>query len=558
MARHAVPATVPLGSETGKAAHAGMQAGIVAAVLSLACLALLLTAPTDGNFWWQDAPRHALNGVFVRDFVAAHPFQDPVHWAIDYYFRRPSLTILFYPPMFYGVEALAFTLFGVSNFVAQCTVTLFLLLLAGSAYVLSRSVLPRWSALGAALLVIGAPETAFWGRQVMLEVPAYALILTSACFLAFYVKHGQPRAVYLAAGFLLAGIYTKYNAGFAAPALALYFFVAKGRAAWRDRHALIAAALAVVGLVPAIAIMTKFGAYNLESVSGLQGTIPLDSLGAWLFYIEALPSQLGALTVLLAAGGLVIMCRRFMRGPDRLSHALLLAWLAVGYLFFTLISLKDQRHTILVLLPLAIAAPLFLLAVLPRRVGEMAGLALGAGTLAYTLVFCPVMRVDGYKQIAEYLAAKVPHDGAVAYFGYRDANLVFDLSAIPGRPDISVVRIDKLLLSVPAGERRRGVKQVDYSEADIAAMVRNLGVSYVVLQPGFWSDLQVMARFDAVAHTADYRKVAHFGLSGDLSSQDGTEGIDILEPTYPMVERAARIRIDMPLAGQRFEGPAHQ
>jgi hypothetical protein len=121
-----------------------------------------------------------------------------------------------------------------------------------------------------------------------------------------------------------------------------------------------------------------------------------------------------------------------------------------------------------------------------------------------------------------------------------------------------VIRIDQLLLSVPAGERRRGVKQASDDEADIAAMVRGLGVSYVVVQPGFWSDLQVMARFEAVMHTPDYRKVAHFDLSGTLSSQDGTQGIDILEPTYPMVAQPRRISIDMPLAGQRFEGTVHQ
>src|ERR1700722_9325143 len=33
----------------------------VVGVLFLGCLALLLTAPTGGDFWWNDAPRHALN-----------------------------------------------------------------------------------------------------------------------------------------------------------------------------------------------------------------------------------------------------------------------------------------------------------------------------------------------------------------------------------------------------------------------------------------------------------------------------------------------------------------
>jgi hypothetical protein len=283
----------------------------------------------------------------------------------------------------------------------------------------------------------------------------------------------------------------------------------------------------------------------------------LDSLACWLFYLKTLPGQLGWLTVLLGVAGLILVVKRTVAGKDRWAYALLLAWLAVGYLFFTLISVKEPRHSIMVLLPLTIAAPLFLVAVLPKPLGEPAGLALGIGTLLYTLTFCPVPRVEGYQDIASYLSKNVPHNGVVLYSGYRDANLIFDLATIASRSDITIIRADKLLLSVPAGERRRGITQSADDEARIAQTLRDLGASYLVVQPGFWSDLAVMGRFDTVVNGPDYGKAAHFGLSGDLSTQDGTQGIDILRPTYPVVPHAGRISIDMPLAGQRFEGTTH-
>ena len=62
-----------------------------------------------------------------------------------------------------------------------------------------------------------------------------------------------------------------------------------------------------------------------------------------------------------------------------------------------------------------------------------------------------------------------------------------------------------------------------------------------------------MRRFDNVINGPDYVKAGHFALTGDLSTQDGTRGIDILRPTYPVAPAAGRISIDMPLAGQRFE-----
>ena len=54
------------------------------ALFLVATLLLFVTAPHDGEFWWSDAPRHALNGAFVKDLVAAHPWHDPAGWAMQY------------------------------------------------------------------------------------------------------------------------------------------------------------------------------------------------------------------------------------------------------------------------------------------------------------------------------------------------------------------------------------------------------------------------------------------------------------------------------------------
>src|SRR3954447_13246250 len=132
----------------------------VAAILVAATAMMLATSPVGGDFWWQDAPRHALNGAFVLDFVANLPWRDPVAWAEHYYIRYPSLTILFYPPLFYAVEAVFFAVLGVSHFAAPCAVSPFVLLLGIACYRLARLYLPRWSALGVGLLIMGAPEVA--------------------------------------------------------------------------------------------------------------------------------------------------------------------------------------------------------------------------------------------------------------------------------------------------------------------------------------------------------------------------------------------------------------
>jgi hypothetical protein len=174
------------------------------------------------------------------------------------------------------------------------------------------------------------PVTALLGRKVEIAVGEGGLLPRAA----------PPAA--RAALLLLAAIYMKYNAAFVIPALVAAFIVAKGKAALRDWHAFLAARLVVIGLLPAAFILLKIGARNLQSVSGIQGVPPLGSLDCWLFYIKSLPDPLGDLTVCLAVGGLALIMWRFVRGQDRWLYGLLLSWLTVGYLAFTLISLEEN------------------------------------------------------------------------------------------------------------------------------------------------------------------------------------------------------------------------
>ena len=66
---------------------------------------MYFSLPKQGDIWWPDASRNALNGAFVLDFLRAAPFGHPIEFAYDYYRQYPGLTILFYPPLFYVVMA---------------------------------------------------------------------------------------------------------------------------------------------------------------------------------------------------------------------------------------------------------------------------------------------------------------------------------------------------------------------------------------------------------------------------------------------------------------------
>lgn len=529
-----------------------LQGAVVAIILVLACAALLLTAPVVGDFWWSDAPRHALNGAFVEDFVAAFPWRNPVGWAYEYYIQYPALSILFYPPLFYVIEAVVYALLGVSHFAAQVSVTLFVFVLAVAGYGISRFLLPQWSALGASLLLIGAPETAFWGRQVLLDVPAYAALAASVFFFVRYLRDARGRDVYFSALCMLAAVYIKLNTVFILPVLVTVFLLAKRKAALRDRAAIGAAVLGAVGLVPALLLTWRFGMVNVQSVVGRAGDLPRDSIQAWLFYLKDIPHQLGYVPAILGVCGIGLVALRRVPPREGWFACLLLGWLGFGYVFFSMIGVREPRHILMILFPLVLGAILALHWLLPPRLAQGAALVLGGAVFVHSLLLYPPPVVSGYAAVADYVAVHAAKNAVVLFSGYRDGNFVFDMRTHEERRDISTLRADKLLLRI-AIERIRGMGQADYTQDEIAKMLRDLGVDLVIYQPGFWEDLREMSRLAAVIQSPAFARVASFGITGKLGSNDADQ-IEIYRPTHPVEGVRRSLQLDLPIIRQKVEG----
>jgi hypothetical protein len=527
-----------------------IEQALVVLIFIAANVALFASAPKSGDFWWSDAPRHALNGAFVKDFIAAAPWHDPRHWAIDYYLKYPALTILFYPPLFYFFLAAAYAVFGVSQAAAQAVVSLFTALLGAATYGIVRTRFPRWSALGAGLLVIGAPETAFWARQIMLDVPAYAVLVTGVFFYLRYLRAEQPRDLYCAVVMTLAAIYIYLPSAFLVPVLVVALVAIKGLPALRRHPVLIAGMLGILGIIPAVLLTFKFGMINVQSVTGRPDDLSRASLAAWLFYAEQMPHYLGWVGVALAVCGIALVLRRRTAPLEPWLAWFLLAWFAFGYLFFSSIDVREPRHGMMMAFPLMIFAVLALHRVLPRPTAPAATAALGIATFGYSLLFYPAPAIEGYAAVADYVAQHAPKNAVVLFSGYRDGNFIFDMRT-EKRRDISIIRADKLLLRI-AVERARGVGQANLDDQQIAQQLRAYGISLVVAQPHFWNDLREMARLSAVLHSANFERVARFPITG--ATRRGEKEIDVYKPTYPVAQTRRTLKLDMPIIGRTFHG----
>ena len=81
----------------------------------------------NNGLWYGDAPRHAANGIFWKDFLLSLSFE-PKSYALSYFARYPVIAPTLYPPLFYLLEAVSFEIFEPSPYIAKNLVLVFLLI----------------------------------------------------------------------------------------------------------------------------------------------------------------------------------------------------------------------------------------------------------------------------------------------------------------------------------------------------------------------------------------------------------------------------------------------
>ena len=494
-----------------------------AALLVSFAFLMFMTSPTNGDFAWSDAPRHALNGVFLRDFLIAMPWQDPKQYAMDYYLRYPALTILFYPPLFSVFLAGSYAIFGFSHAVAQGTVAFFHLTLGLAVYMLARRWMSHGYAIAAALLLAGAPEIAFWGRQVMLDIPAYTwLALTAVAFLR-YLDRGENRYLWLTMILFAAALYTKQTSLFAAFAFTAGIIASHGLRALRNRQLWAAGAVLLVLMVPLLVLQLKFGQVNTASVLGGQGIDESRlSVAKWTYYARQLPHQLGWPTVILSVIYLVGATLKPQWRLPRAHMIFLATWFAAGYLVFSFITLHEPRHDLMALLPLPILAVLAVKEIAGIRFRK-AGLAVAgltaAGVVAWSVMAYPVHWVSGYSEAADVVFKQAPRNSVVLFSGYRDGSFIFNIRA-GERPDLSVARADKFLVRVSI-MREHGIQDRNLNAGRIEELIKRHAIRYVVAETGFWDDLPSMGALNSLlGDTNRFRAVRRIETRADYPNPD--------------------------------------
>ncbi len=527
-------------------------------LLAFAVLLLFKTSPTQGDFWWSDAPRHAMDGVFYYDMARARPITHLKQWAIDYYLQYPAVTALTYPPLFALVEAAFFGLLGVSHVTAQLTVSAFFLATAYGAYFLSRRWVGHVTALSTVLAFVGTPIMALWGRQVMLEIPTFAFLLWGAYFFSRYLDSGKPRDLYMATALVLGAAYTKQPAIFIVPAylFTLYFVYRKGM--FRRMELWWSAVLFIVGIAPLVGFTWLWGQANVHQAAG-GGWVrpPRLSILTWEYVARyEWPRQLGWILLALA----VVYCvGAAFRKQWRLPKPALFffaAWILIGYVFFTLIAVSSSRYTIFLVFPLVFFAVLAIARGLPSKIAPCVALVFAVASFSYTLVTKPVPYVSGYRAAAHYVCSMAPPDSVVMFSGQRDGSFIFNVKSMPECKNLTVIRSDKLLLKVAIDRQLFGVQELGVTEDKFREMIERYGVRYVVVEPGFWNDLQSMQMLVRVLHQDQFKLLTTIPVVSNR--EHGDPQLEVYQNLGFSAQGKNPLKVELPVSGIAVEGKVGQ
>jgi dolichyl-phosphate-mannose-protein mannosyltransferase len=431
----------------------------------------------NNGLWYQgDSPRHAGNGVFWWDFLLHFPV-NPFTFALEYFARYPVIAPTIYPPVFYLLEGGAFSIFGISPFVAKGLVLVFVLVAAFYMVLWLRQAVHPEAGWGGVVLLL-QPGVITWSNAIMLNVPAMTLGLATLYHGRQLLDQPRSRQLYLVAVFGVLAILTYLPAAVIAFVLLAWIIVERCGAIFRQPRAWLVVGLAALALAPWTLITLKWAPIHVGMVSGsvFSTSLPVSEPWRWLSYLVGLPELFTYWVLALAAVGAVAglwSCRW------RREVKLALVWFIVCYVAYSSIAARELRYVLLLGPPLVFLSMVALVFGAERlaltfganiRRVELAGLGIfiGLHLLAATQVVVPAMR--GMEEIVAFLEGVAP-DQRVFYGGKFDGAFSFYTRAHDQNLTRSVT-LDSKLLYATAMDPSIGIVEMVASPHDVVEAFR--------------------------------------------------------------------------------------
>jgi hypothetical protein len=487
----------------------------------------------DGLWFQGDAPRHAVNGLFLWDYLAALP-ENPLDYAVRYYARYPVIAPLVYPPLFYLIEGAAFWLIAPSPYVAKSIVLAFAALAGLYTMAWTRRWAGSWAGWAGACIVL-LPGFVRYSNAVLLNVPATAFTIAGLYHLVVWLETGQQThrrwfGVLTAVAFL-----TYYPSAIALPVALVWILLSGG---WRRSRWLwlLPMTIAVLAVVMAVAL-PQYWDRNAPEIGRLW------RVSLWSFYWRQL---LALVSPMWIAFGLIGLLLGGIGSRRRESLWLALA-ISTVIVCLILLPAESDRYALMLVPMLVIAAFLGAgSAAVPERLRPVLPVALIA-TAGWSAATTRVQVVSGFEGVAAYVRQHGPDD-TVLYSGFHDGVFGFYLRAgDPGFRQRMVVA--QKVLARYEQDRLFVWRETPYvsTVADVVPLLeRSCGCRWIAVERGS-ADMTVSeSLLRQVLDGPDFERVTSFTIASRMTSR-----VDLYRFLHP-VEPAPAIDLVFPSFNRRI------
>jgi hypothetical protein len=477
-----------------------------------------VTAARNEDFWWADGASFALNGELIRDYLASGLGRNPMVFAQEWFRHYPALTISLYPPIFPLVEAVVFAIFGFSHPTALATVTMFAAVASFGIYRTVRTAVGVLPATAAGIMLLATPEVLRWSREIVMDVPAMALLLLAATALLHYQATKRTRTLLVAVLLTLAAIYTKQTAIFVVPAFAVSLLADDGWALARRKSTWQAVAGFVIGLLPLAVFTLLFATENFHIAFGAgTGQKGYDRLSvqALTAYARVLPEIVGIIPLVGSGAYLALLgVKGWHDNAERRLTVLMVSWFVIDYLLISVTADFETRYAVPLTVPPVVLSVLLLTRLLSPTLSGSVALVASVGMFAALISSQPVTRVEGYGDVAQYVLDQTAPGDVVLFHGMGSKNFTFAVRSRSPTPKIFIERAEKLLVDYSI-MREWGITDRNISVADLEAIIDRDNITHIIFQPNFWTDQPSIARLQWLIDTGRYRLVAQFFVTSD-------------------------------------------
>ncbi len=481
--------------------------------IALVCIIVARDIHTGEFDYNVDEAQHAVTGLFVADALHDLPIRHPVQYAYRYYAQYPAVAILHWPPLFYLFEGISFMLFGPTVVSARLTVISFTVVLLYQWFLLVEELQDSYTA-AICVAVLGLlPTVLVFEKTIMLEIPSLALGVGVIRHWIRYLQDGRRNSLYAFGVWLVAALLCKQTSVYL---LVFCLFTVLATKRWdriwrRDMFWVGGMVAALAG--PFLALMLF-----------LQGNAIADDLGSHrmtgieriTYYAHTLPGIFSPALLALALLGLLGTRRWNTRG----QAAVMVCWIAAGYVTFSLFGQRESRFAIYWFPPLVYFAVGLLTAFFrkPKLRVAMRGLAaLLVGMVALRAWSQQRPYISGYQDVASRLVTQY-HAGIILFDGRVPGNFIFYMRALDPKRHFVVLR-----KSLYADDIRPGPnsEELVHSREQLADAFRRHGVRFVVVSENAPLRFDVQGILREELQSDQFQLLGRFPITSNEPSWEG-------------------------------------